>query len=235
MAMINGSDGAKLSKRHGATDVMEYKDMGYLPEALLNFLVRLGWAHGDDEIFSINEMINLFDPHDINKSASTYNLSKLEWLNAHYIKTLPFERLADAMMHFDMDFRAIDKGQMLLDMLRARAKTLVELKSAAYVIINAPQSYDEKALKKFVNDDSKALVSKYLEALSAFNGEASAANLEEYTMKFLENEGKALKDLAQNIRIALTGGSVSPSIFEMMEFLGMDAIKTRLNNFIKNA
>ena len=235
VAMINGSDGAKLSKRHGATDVMEYKDMGYLPEALLNFLVRLGWAHGDDEIFSINEMINLFDPHDINKSASTYNLSKLEWLNAHYIKTLPFERLADAMMHFDMDFRAIDKGQMLLDMLRARAKTLVELKSAAYVIINAPQSYEQKALKKFVNDDSKALASKYLEALSAFNGEASAANLEEYTMKFLENEGKALKDLAQNIRIALTGGSVSPSIFEMMEFLGMDAIKTRLNNFIKNA
>lgn len=235
VAMINGSDGAKLSKRHGATDVMEYKDMGYLPEALLNFLVRLGWSHGDDEIFSLNEMINLFDPHDINKSASTYNLSKLEWLNAHYIKTLPFERLADALEHFDMDFRAMPKGKMLLDMLRARAKTLVELKSSAFIIINEPKNYDEKALKKFVNDESKALCRLYLDALSSYEGAFNAGGIESFTMSFLEANNKSLKDIAQNIRIALTGGAVSPGIFEIMEFLGQAQIKTRIANFIKNA
>lgn len=232
VAMINGSDGAKLSKRHGATDVMEYKNMGYLPEALLNFLVRLGWSHGDDEIFSMHQMLELFDPYNLSKSASTYNPSKLEWLNAHYIKSLPFERLADDMLYFGIDFRAINKGQMLLDLLRERSKTLLELKASALAIINKPVSYDQNAVNKFINDENKLLLSEFANSLGSANMDAK--EIEEMTNEFLTQKGKKLKDLAQPIRIAITGSAVSPSIFEVIEFIGLDELKSRIENFLKS-
>jgi glutamyl-tRNA synthetase len=232
VAMINGSDGAKLSKRHGATDVMEYKNMGYLPEALLNFLVRLGWSHGDDEIFSMHQMLELFDPYNLSKSASTYNPSKLEWLNAHYIKSLPFERLADDMLYFGIDFRAINKGQMLLDLLRERSKTLLELKASALAIINKPVSYDQNAVNKFINDENKLLLSEFANSLGSANMDAK--EIEEMTNTFLTQKGKKLKDLAQPIRIAITGSAVSPSIFEVIEFIGLDELKSRIENFLKS-
>ncbi|HDX6330064.1 glutamate--tRNA ligase [Campylobacter fetus] len=226
VAMINGSDGSKLSKRHGATDVMEYKSMGYLPEALLNFLVRLGWSHGDDEIFSMSDMLKYFDPHDINKSASTYNLTKLDWLNAHYIKTLPYERLADDMKFFGIDFRAFDKGELLLNSLRERSKTLVELKNSALNIINSPETYDEKAVAKFINTESKELLKEYAANLEDKN--ISAKDCEDITIAFLEKCDKKLKDIAQPIRIAITGSAVSPSIFEVIEVIGIKELKSRI-------
>ena len=231
VAMINGSDGRKLSKRHGATDVMEYKRMGYLPQALLNFLVRLGWGHGDDEIFSMSDMLRLFDPKDINKSASTYNLSKLEWLNAYYIKNSGFYELADEMLFFGIDFRGLPKGELLMSLLQERAKTLLDIKAGTELIINAPSSYDEKAMKKFVNDESKALLAQYLAEFK--DGLENTSEFEHFTMEFLNSKGKTLKDLAQNVRIALTGGSVSPGIFEMMEVLGASEVKKRILEFLK--
>ena len=232
VAMINGSDGSKLSKRHGATDVMEYKRMGYLPQALLNFLVRLGWGHGDDEIFSMSDMLRLFDPKDINKSASTYNLSKLEWLNAYYIKNSGFYELADEMLFFGIDFRGLPKGELLMSLLQERAKTLLDIKAGVELIINAPSSYDEKAMKKFVNDESKALLAQYL---AEFKEDLeNTSEFEHFTMEFLNSKGKTLKDLAQNVRIALTGGSVSPGIFEMMEVLGANEVKKRILEFLKS-
>ncbi|MCI7550061.1 MAG: glutamate--tRNA ligase [Campylobacter sp.] len=231
VAMINGSDGSKLSKRHGATDVMEYKRMGYLPQALLNFLVRLGWGHGDDEIFSMSDMLRLFDPKDINKSASTYNLSKLEWLNAYYIKNSGFYELTDEMLFFGIDFRALPKGELLMSLLQERAKTLLDIKAGVELIVNAPSSYDEKAMKKFVNDESKALLKEYLAEFK--EGLENALEFEQFTMEFLNSKGKTLKDLAQNVRIALTGGSVSPGIFEMMEVLGANEVKKRILEFLK--
>lgn len=231
VAMINGSDGSKLSKRHGATDVMEYKRMGYLPQALLNFLVRLGWGHGDDEIFSMSDMLRLFDPKDINKSASTYNLSKLEWLNAYYIKNSGFYELADEMLFFGIDFRGLPKGELLMSLLQERAKTLLDIKTGVELIINAPSSYDEKAMKKFVNDESKALLAQYLAEFK--EGLENTGEFEYFTMEFLNSKGKTLKDLAQNVRIALTGGSVSPGIFEMMEVLGASEVKKRILEFLK--
>lgn len=231
VAMINGSDGSKLSKRHGATDVMEYKRMGYLPQALLNFLVRLGWGHGDDEIFSMSDMLRLFDPKDINKSASTYNLSKLEWLNAYYIKNSGFYELADEMLFFGIDFRGLPKGELLMSLLQERAKTLLDIKAGVELIVNAPSSYDEKAMKKFVNDESKALLKEYLAEFK--EGLENALEFEQFTMEFLNSKGKTLKDLAQNVRIALTGGSVSPGIFEMMEVLGTSEVKKRILEFLK--
>lgn len=231
VAMINGSDGSKLSKRHGATDVMEYKRMGYLPQALLNFLVRLGWGHGDDEIFSMSDMLRLFDPKDINKSASTYNLSKLEWLNAYYIKNSGFYELADEMLFFGIDFRGLPKGELLMSLLQERAKTLLDIKAGVELIVNAPSSYDEKAMKKFVNDESKALLAQYL---AEFKEDLeNTSEFEHFTMEFLNSKGKTLKDLAQNVRIALTGGSVSPGIFEMMEVLGANEVKKRILEFLK--
>ena len=231
VAMINGSDGSKLSKRHGATDVMEYKRMGYLPQALLNFLVRLGWGHGDDEIFSMSDMLRLFDPKDINKSASTYNLSKLEWLNAYYIKNSGFYELADEMLFFGIDFRGLPKGELLMSLLQERAKTLLDIKAGTELIINAPSSYDEKAMKKFVNDESKALLAQYLAEFK--ESLENTSEFEHFTMEFLNSKGKTLKDLAQNVRIALTGGSVSPGIFEMMEVLGASEVKKRILEFLK--
>ena len=231
VAMINGSDGSKLSKRHGATDVMEYKRMGYLPQALLNFLVRLGWGHGDDEIFSMSDMLRLFDPKDINKSASTYNLGKLEWLNAYYIKNSGFYELADEMLFFGIDFRGLPKGELLMSLLQERAKTLLDIKAGTELIINAPSSYDEKAMKKFVNDESKALLAQYLAEFK--EGLENTSEFEHFTMEFLNSKGKTLKDLAQNVRIALTGGSVSPGIFEMMEVLGASEVKKRILEFLK--
>ena len=231
VAMINGSDGSKLSKRHGATDVMEYKRMGYLSQALLNFLVRLGWGHGDDEIFSMSDMLRLFDPKDINKSASTYNLSKLEWLNAYYIKNSGFYELADEMLFFGIDFRGLPKGELLMSLLQERAKTLLDIKAGVELIVNAPSSYDEKAMKKFVNDESKALLAQYLAEFK--EGLENTSKFEHFTMEFLNSKGKTLKDLAQNVRIALTGGSVSPGIFEMMEVLGANEVKKRILEFLK--
>lgn len=231
VAMINGSDGSKLSKRHGATDVMEYKRMGYLPQALLNFLVRLGWGHGDDEIFSMSDMLRLFDPKDINKSASTYNLSKLEWLNAYYIKNSGFYELADEMLFFGIDFRGLPKGELLMSLLQERAKTLLDIKAGVELIVNAPSSYDEKAMKKFVNDESKALLAQYLAEFK--EGLENTSEFEHFTMEFLNSKGKTLKDLAQNVRIALTGGSVSPGIFEIMEVLGASEVKKRILEFLK--
>lgn len=231
VAMINGSDGKKLSKRHGATDVMEYKELGYIPDALLNFLVRLGWSHGDDEIFSLEDMKKYFSPYDINKSSSTYNLSKLDWLNSHYIKTLSFERLNDEMKQFGLNFKEIQKGELLLDSLRSRAKTLLELKSSAFNIIERPTSYDEKAMNKFINEKAINLLQSYESMLN--DTMKTAAKFEEKTNEFLTNNDSALKELAQPLRIAITGTSVSPSIFEVIEVLGANEVKFRIQKALE--
>ncbi|BCX78873.1 glutamate--tRNA ligase [Campylobacter sp. 19-13652] len=233
VAMINGEDGKKLSKRHSATDVMEYKAMGYLPEALLNFLVRLGWSHGDDEIFSLSDMVRLFDPAHISKSASTYNTSKLEWLNAHYIKTLPYKRLAAACDELGFSFEGVPNKELLLDILRERSKTLLDMIASAKSIVNAPNSYDEKAVNKFINDEALALLAKFKVALESASDAASAQEFEELTNEFLSQSEKKLKDLAQPLRIAMTGTSVSPGIFEVMQVIGKNEVINRINKLIK--
>lgn len=230
LAMIHGEDGKKLSKRHGATDVMEYKAMGILPEALLNFLTRLGWSHGDDEIFSLTELERLFDPHHISKSASSCNFKKLEWLNAHYIKTLPFERINNQLKELGLDLSSIPKAEFLLDLLRERAKTLLEIISGAKDILEAPKHYDEAAMNKFIKNENLAFLKNYVDELEAQN---SAGEFEDFTNKFLEKNGIKLKDIAQALRIALTGSAVSPSIFEVLEFLGVQECKQRIQKFLE--
>lgn len=229
VAMINGSDGKKLSKRHGATNVMEYKNMGYMPEALLNFLVRLGWGHGDDEIFSIEDMKKYFSPYDINKSASTYNISKLDWLNSHYIKTASTQRLIQELQEFDLDLSNFEKADMIINSVKERSKNLVEMSELIKNIINEPKEYEQKAYEKFINNDSCKILNEFCGIL---NSDLKACEYEENTKKFLDGKGLKLKDLAQPLRVALTGTSVSPSIFEVLEILGSDTIKKRIKNLL---
>ncbi|WP_144674409.1 glutamate--tRNA ligase [Campylobacter jejuni] len=230
VAMIHGEDGKKLSKRHGATDVMEYKQMGILPQALLNFLVRLGWSHGDDEVFSLEDLKKLFDPYHINKSASCYNAKKLEWLNAHYIKTLPFEEINNQLKDLGFDLSVYEKAGFLLNLLRERAKTLHDIINGAKSIVNVPQNYDENAVQKFVNENNLELLQAFANTLK---DQKTSKDFEDFTNDFLEKKEAKLKDLAQPIRIALTGSAVSPSIFEVLEFLGTNECKKRIENFLK--
>ena len=225
--MINNPQGKKLSKRDGAMDVMEYKNMGYLSEALLNFLVRLGWSHGDQEIFSLKEMIEFFSPHNINASASSYNQQKLEWLNACYIKNAPSQRLWNEALNFGLDMRENKNADFLAGMLRERAKTIVQLVHMTKTIIDEPLSYDEQAVKKFVTALGVEHLKNYVAFLKEYNG-----GFEDATNEFLEKNDIKLKDIAQLIRIALTGSSVSPSIFEVMDAIELKAVLSRLEKFI---
>lgn len=229
LAMIHSMSGKKLSKRDGATDVMEYKTMGILPEALLNFLVRLGWSHGDDEIFSIQELKELFSPKHISKSASSCDFKKLDWLNEHYIKTLPFELLKTHLKNLGFDLDAIKNAEFLLDMLRSRAKTLLDIINSAKDITNQPQSYDEKGIKKFINENSGKILEKYSQCIEE---KKNALEYEGFTNEFLAQNKLILKDLAQPLRLAITGKSVSPSIFELLEFLGVEELRARIKNFL---
>ena len=176
VAMINNEQGKKLSKRDGATDVMEYKALGYLPEALLNFLVRLGWSHGDQEIFSLDEMVSLFDPNSINRSSSNYNLDKLLWLNAHYIKESSDEKLIELLKDFDVELENSPQTSMILSATKERGKTLVELAKQIKLIIQAPTSYDEKASKKAFKGEAKEILSAFATILK----EASPSTKEAY-------------------------------------------------------
>lgn len=232
--MINNPQGKKLSKRDGALDVMDYKRKGYLPEALLNFIVRLGWSNGDQEIFSMDEMLKLFDPKNINKSASSYNEEKLLWLNAHYIKNVSNERLAQELKFFDCHLEGHDKKEMLLDLSKERAQTLVELKDAINKILEVPTEYEAKGSKKFVKENTIKILETYLELLEKNKDTLHlACDYELITKPFIEEFELKFPQLFQPIRIALTGGTQAPSVYDIMAILGFDEVKKRINNAIE--
>ncbi len=227
--MILNPQGKKLSKRDGATDVMEYKNMGYMPEALLNFLVRLGWSYGDQEIFSMDEMLKLFNPHDINKSASAYNSKKLDWLNAHYIKNSSCKRIIKDLEFFNLKIVDHDKKELIVDSLRERAKTLKEFANMAKTIVNEPTTYDEKAVKKFLNKEALEILKNFLQFLKSLNKKLHLPiDYEEITKEFLTKNNLKMKQLAQPLRIAIVGNAVSPSVYDVMSIIGKDEIIKRV-------
>jgi glutamyl-tRNA synthetase len=231
--MILNPQGKKLSKRDGAMDVMEYKKEGYLPEALLNFLVRLGWSHGDQEIFTMDEMLRLFDPKDINKSASAYNAEKLLWLNARFIKEMSYDRFVKELENFGLNLKDIDKKEVLIDALRERVKTLKEFSQKAGLILKRPLDYEEKAVKKFLKADAKEVAKEFVNYLIGYEGELSLpTDYEKLVSGFLDRYNLKLKDIAQIIRIAVVGSAVSPSIHDIMCIIGKDELEIRLNNLI---
>jgi len=228
--MINNPQGKKLSKRDGSMDVMDYKRLGYLPEALLNFLVRLGWSNGDQEIFSMDEMIELFDPSNINKSASAYNSEKLLWLNSEYIKKASNKRLIEELKFFDLDLTNIEKKDNLLNLAKLRANTLLELKKSIENILNVPKSYDEAGVKKFIKEDTKDILEKYINLLKENkNSLDNIEKIENFTKPFIENLGLKFPQLFQPIRIALTGTTQTPSVYDIIFILGFDEVFSRIS------
>jgi glutamyl-tRNA synthetase len=233
VAMINNEQGRKLSKRDGATDVMEYKTMGYLPEALLNFLVRLGWSHGDQEIFSIDEMIELFDPKNINKSSSNYNLDKLLWLNAHYIKNTPNEKLAELLKDFGVDIAEHDKLEMLLDATKERGKTLVELAEQINLILNAPTEYDEKSVKKAFKGEAKSILTDFIALLQTWEKPLYLpSDYHEVMEKIVADKEIGFGKIGMPLRVSLLGSMTGSGLDEIMAILGVDETIERIERAV---
>jgi glutamyl-tRNA synthetase len=232
--MIHNHEGKKLSKRDGATDVMMYKTLGYTPEALLNFLVRLGWSHGDQEIFSMAEMLELFDPSDINRSASVYNVEKLDWLNSHYIKNTPNEKLCELLEFHGVVLISHDKREIILDAIKERAKTLVEMAALITEMLTRPASFDEAALKKGYKEESKAILEAFAEALRNATELHLPSDyhhvMEEVVAKLEIGFGK----IGQPLRIALMGKLSGPGLDSVMSIIGVDETLARIDALLNH-
>ena len=230
LPMILGSDGAKLSKRHGAVSVLQYRDEGFLPEALLNYLARLGWSHGDQEIFSIEEMIRLFDIADVNKSASAFNGEKLAWLNQQHMMHAPASRLVEPL-RWQLSRDGVQTDDALLERIivvqRERAKTLKEMAANSLFFFRAPEAYDEKAVRKHVNADVLASLGEVEREFAALQS-WTAAELHGVLNAAATAKGLALGKLAQPIRLALCGGTVSPPIDATLAILGKEESLSRI-------
>lgn len=221
--MILGDDGARLSKRHGAVGVMQYRDDGYLPEALLNYLVRLGWSHGDQEVFSLDEMVELFSIDDVNRKASAFNTSKLDWLNEHYMKTLPPAQVAGELAwHFEDQGLDPANGPPLEDLVTVQADRVSTLKAMAE---------QSRAFYQDVDEFDPNAAKKHLRPVAQAPLEATAkrlAELEEWAPEALDGAIRSLAEalelgmgkIAQPLRVALTGTAVSPSIDKTLWLTG---------------
>jgi glutamyl-tRNA synthetase len=239
LPMILGPDGQKLSKRHGAVGVMQYRDDGFLPHALLNYLVRLGWSHGDQEIFSRAEMISMFDIADVNKSASRFDLTKLEWLNQQYLKS---DDPLEIAPHFEWHLRAagIDPAQGpdpvdVIVALRDRAKTLKEMAEKARVWYAPLDQYDETAVTKHLKTPTARAALEAAHAQLAALSEWSVANVHAAIEAAAQSIGEGMGKVAQPLRVALTGTQVSPSIDHTTFLAGRDEALRRIEAAIARA
>jgi glutamyl-tRNA synthetase len=236
--LILGIDKARLSKRHGATSVTAYRDMGYLPEAVVNYLVRLGWSHGDQEIFSREELIEKFSLEAVGRSAGVFNPEKFLWLNAHYLKNRPLPELAEEVLPYirakGFDVPA-DRGwlEKMIGTLRERAKTLIELVDGAVFFLTDNFPRDEKAAKKFLTPEIAPALSSLMERLSALDDFTEAA-VERVFAAVLQEHGLAMGKLAQPVRVALTGSTVSPGIHEVIAVLGKERTLRRLGAAVES-
>lgn len=229
--MVLGPDRARLSKRHGAMSVTEYREMGYLPDAVINYLVRLGWSHGDQEFFTRRELIDAFDLEHIGRSAGVFDGNKLLALNADHIQAAPPGSIAPMLRPFlaDLGIEATDEDFLvkIVPTLQPRSKTLVEMARGAAFYFADPVTVDPKAAAKFLTAQSleplRMLIAK-LSSLPAFDAHA----VEGAFAAVMEATGLKLGKIAQPVRVALTGGTVSPGIFEIIEVLGREATLRRL-------
>jgi glutamyl-tRNA synthetase len=231
LPMILGADGAKLSKRHGAVSVLQYRDEGFLPEAVLNYLVRLGWSHGDQEFFSIEEMIRLFDIADVNKSASAFNVEKLTWLNQQHMMRAPATRIVPVLRwHLEREgIQTPNEAQLEQIVLsqRERAKTVREMALNSVFFFRAPAAYDEKAVRKHVTAEVLTLLAEASSELDHL-ADWSAPAIHGVINGFATAKGISLGKLAQPIRLAVCGGTVSPPIDATLAILGKTEALTRL-------
>ncbi len=238
LPMILGPDGQKLSKRHGAVSVMQYRDDGFLPHALLNYLVRLGWSHGDQEIFSEEEMIRLFDVADVNKAASRFDVTKLSWLNQHYLKTEdPASIAPEFEWHLTQAGIDFSKGPNPADVvvaLRDRVQTLKEMAERAKIWYGPITEWDDKAVAKHLQNDSAVAVLEAAKALLAdveWKPEPIHGVIEQVAAKLELGMGK----IAQPLRVAMTGTQVSPSIDHTIYLAGREVALKRIDDAVARA
>jgi glutamyl-tRNA synthetase len=240
VSMILGSDKGRLSKRHGATSVLAYREMGYLPEALLNYLARLGWAHGDQEIFTQAELIEQFSLTELNKAAAIFSPDKLLWLNAHYLRTLPSERLIPELLpHLAREGLLKLPGEIdrtylarAMDSVRERSKTLVEMAQWLRFYFADHIIYDDKAATKFLTAETAPLLAKLVQALEGLPTFAEAS-IEQVFQQLVAESGLKLGAIAQPARVALTGDTVSPGIHQVMAILGRERVLGRLRQALE--
>ncbi len=235
VSMILGADNKRLSKRHGATSVVAFKDQGYLPEAIINFLSRLGWSYGDQEIFTKEELIEKFTLDNVGKSAAVFNEEKLEWLNSWYIKNDPPEKIGKLVLPLlkekGFNIEIDEKLIKIIKELSQRAKTLLDIADTIDYFYADDIEFEEKAKSKFLTPAIKPVLVDIEERLS----DLSEFNMDEMHKIFdqvMEERELKLGKIAQPIRVSLTGGTVSPGIFEVMDILGKDEVLKRLNKAI---
>ena len=232
--LILGTDKARLSKRHGATSVMAYRELGYFPEAVVNYLVRLAWSYGDQEIFSHQELIEKFTLENVGRSAGVFNPEKFLWVNFQYLKSRPLAQLADEIVPYiqakgypvPSDKQWLEK---MLATLRERAKTLTELVDAAHYYLSDDIVLDRKAAGKFLTQDTIAPMQTLNEKLAALSDFSEPAIEEAFSATLSEHQ-LPMGKLAQPVRVALTGGTVSPGIHEVIAVLGKERTIRRLKN-----
>ena len=242
LPMILGSDKTRLSKRHGATSIMAYKEMGYLPDAMVNYLVRLGWSHGDQELFTRQELIEKFSWDHVQTSAAVFNPDKLVWINAEYIKTSPPSWVAQALVPLleqaglKHEVEAVSEEWLaqLVVLVKERAKTLADMVEWVKPYFGQVAPFEEEAAKKFLTPAMAPLLQKLVTRFEAFPT-FSKQTWEESFKKLVEEEGIKMGALAQPVRVALTGRTASPGLFEVMEVLGRDRTLLRLRNGIERA
>ena len=239
ISMILGQDKTRLSKRHGATSALAYRDMGYMPDAMINYLARLGWSHGDQEIFSREEMIEHFSFESVHTSAAVFDADKLSWLNEHYIKSTPTQELAKHLEPHLVKTKVLQKDHGLswqeiarvVPCLNERSKTLLEMAEKSAFFFKQQVEFDEKARNKFLTDEAKPLIEKIITELAALES-YSVENIESLFKKIVEEEGMKLGKLAQPVRVALTGATVSPGIYDVILLLGKEETLKRLKNVV---
>jgi glutamyl-tRNA synthetase len=232
VSLILGKDKSRLSKRHGATSVQAFRDAGIPADALVNYLARLGWSYGDQEVFSRAELVELFDIKNVATSAAVFDATKLEWLSQHYLKTMTGDKLAELTMPF---IRAAgltppeDRARFIgmLDTLRERAKTLVELVEQGRFYFERPASYDPKAAQKLFTPEGARRLGLMIERLEAAP-DFTVATIEPVVRALTEELGLKLVDLAQLARLAVTGRTASPPIFDVLALIGRDESLARL-------
>lgn len=231
VSMILGDDGKKLSKRHGAVNVMEYRDRGYLPQALLNYLVRLGWSHGDQEVFSVDEMIRLFRLSDVNKAASAFNTEKLNWLNQHYMKTLPVDEVAEALAwQFEQLGVDVSQGPALTEIVKLQAervKTLREMAEISGYFYQPVTEFDPDAAKKHLRPVAGAplaLIRDKLAALDSWQASDIQAAIQATCAELDIGMGK----VGMPLRVAVSGSGNSPSLDVTLAALAQTLVVERI-------
>ncbi len=235
--MILGQDRKRLSKRHGAVSIDAYRREGYLPEALFNYLVRLGWSYGDQEIFSVEELVEKFSLERVGKSAAIFNPDKLLWLNGYYIRTKGEEELLDLVKPFleELGIHDVKKEEGLIYLIRhvkERSRTLKELAWGIEYYFRDPDSYEEKGIKKFLGPHIEEPMRELLSALKSLES-WDGASLEKVFKRVIEKWKLKMVQLAQPVRLALTGRTVSPGLFDVMLALGRERVIRRIEALLE--